>query len=58
VLLKKAVEWDVIERMPRTVRLLPIPKGSAGFYDFEAAEVEPDRTQLGLIRVAQSRQNR
>jgi hypothetical protein len=31
VLLKKAVEWDVIERMPRTIRLLPIPKGSAGF---------------------------
>ena len=34
VLLKKAVEWDVIERMPCTIRLLPIPKGSAGFYDF------------------------
>jgi integrase len=38
VLLKKAVEWDVIERMPCTIRLLPIPKGSAGFYDFEEYE--------------------
>lgn len=34
VLLKKAVEWDVLTRMPCTIRLLPIPKPSAGFYDF------------------------
>jgi integrase len=38
VLLKKAVEWDTIERMPCTIRLLPIPKGSAGFYDFDEYE--------------------
>jgi integrase len=38
VLLKKAVESDVIERMPCTVRLLPIPKPSAGFYDFDEYE--------------------
>jgi integrase len=38
VVLKKAVEWDVIERMPCTIRLLPIPKGSAGFYDFDEYE--------------------
>src|SRR5262245_29011921 len=38
VLLKKAVEWDVIERLPCAIRLLPIPKGSAGFYDFEDYE--------------------
>jgi hypothetical protein len=31
VLLKKAVEWGVIDRMPCTVRSLPIPKSSAGF---------------------------
>ncbi|MEP7308913.1 MAG: tyrosine-type recombinase/integrase [Acidobacteriota bacterium] len=37
-LLKKAVEWEVIERMPRTVRLLPIPKPSAGFHDFDDFE--------------------
>jgi hypothetical protein len=30
VLLEKAVEWDVIERVPCTSRLLPIPKPSAG----------------------------
>jgi integrase len=38
VMLKKAVEWDLIERMPCTVRLLPIPKPSAGFYDFDEYE--------------------
>jgi len=35
VLLKKAGEWDVIERMPCLIRLLPIPRPSAAFYDFE-----------------------
>src|SRR5712691_2227976 len=35
VLLKKAVEWNVIDRVPCVVRLLPIPKLSAGFYDFD-----------------------
>jgi integrase len=38
VLLKKAVEWDVIERMPCTIRLLPIPRHSAGFHDFNEYE--------------------
>jgi integrase len=38
MLLKKAVEWNAIERMPCTIRLLPIPKGSAGFYDFDEYE--------------------
>jgi integrase len=38
VLLKKAVEWELIACMPCTVRLLPIPKSSAGFYDFEEYE--------------------
>lgn len=38
VLLKKAVEWDVIERMPCVIRLLRIPKSSAGFYDFDEFE--------------------
>lgn len=37
-LLKKAVEWDAIERMPCTIRLLPIPKPSAQFYDFDEYE--------------------
>jgi integrase len=38
VLLKKAVEWDALERMPCTIRLLPIPRPSAGFYDFDEYE--------------------
>jgi len=38
VMLKKAVEWDVIERMPCTIRLLPVPKPSLGFYDFDEYE--------------------
>jgi hypothetical protein len=46
VLLKKAVEWEVIDRMPCTVTLLPVPKGSAAFYDFDQYErlIEVART--------------
>jgi integrase len=33
VLLKKAVEWEVIERMPCTVKLLRVDKGKAAFHD-------------------------
>jgi len=35
VLLKKAVEWDVLERMPCTIRLLRVSKPSMGYYDFD-----------------------
>ncbi|MDQ3349215.1 MAG: site-specific integrase [Acidobacteriota bacterium] len=38
MLLKKAVEWNVIERMPCAVKLLPVPKPSMGFYDAEEYE--------------------
>jgi integrase len=38
MLLKKAVEWDVIDGVPCALRLLPIPKPSAGFYDFDEYE--------------------
>lgn len=38
VLLKRAVEWKVVDQMPCTIRLLPIPKPSAGFYDFDEYE--------------------
>lgn len=38
VLLKTAVECDVIERMTCTIRLLPTPTTSAQFHDFEAYE--------------------
>jgi hypothetical protein len=33
ICLKKAVEWDGIDRMPRTVKLLRVDKGNAAFYD-------------------------
>jgi integrase len=38
VLLKKAVEWDVIDRMPCTVRLLKATHSSPGFHDFDEYE--------------------
>jgi Phage integrase, N-terminal SAM-like domain len=38
VLLKKAAEWDVIERVPCVIRLLPTPKSSAAFHDFDDYE--------------------
>jgi hypothetical protein len=38
VLLKKAAEWGVIERTACSIRLLPIPKASAGFHDFDEYE--------------------
>jgi integrase len=36
--LKRAVEWGLIERMPCAVRLLPVPPPSAPFHDFEEFE--------------------
>lgn len=38
MLLQKAAEWDVIERVPCTIRLLPVPRPEAGFYDFDDYE--------------------
>jgi integrase len=35
VVLKKAVEWEVIGSMLCAIRLLRVPKPSAGFYDFD-----------------------
>jgi integrase len=56
ILLKKAVEWDVIDRMPCAIRLLPIPKPSVGFYDFddyerlvEAAKSDPNAHLIVLL---------
>ena len=36
--LKKAVDWDVIDRMPCAVTLPPVPKTSMSFYDFDEYE--------------------
>ena len=56
VLLKKAVEWEVIERMPCSIKLLPVPKGSTAFHDFdeyerlvEAARILDLRTHLIML---------
>jgi integrase len=38
VLLKRAVEWEVIERMPCTVKLLRVNKGKAAFHDVDDYE--------------------
>ena len=38
VLLKKAIEWSVIDRMPCTIRLLRVPKPAARFHDFDQYE--------------------
>jgi integrase len=38
VMLKKAVEWNVIGRMPCTVKMLPIVKRPMMFYDFDEFE--------------------
>ncbi len=45
-LLKVAVEWDVIDRLPCTVRLLKTPSGSMRFWEFDeyARLVEAART--------------
>ena len=46
IMLKAAVEWNVIERVPCTIRLLKVPKPSAVFHDFDTYEqlVETART--------------
>ena len=38
VLLKTAVEWKVMDQMPCAVRMLPVPKTSASFHDFDVFE--------------------
>jgi integrase len=52
-LLKQAVAWEVIERMPCTIRLLPIAKSSARFHDFDdyerLVEAAQDDQQAYLI---------
>ena len=52
VLLKKAVEWDVVDRMPCTIRLLPIPKSAATFHDFDQYERLVE-TAKGIDRVTE-----
>jgi integrase len=37
-LLKKAVEWGELERLPCTIKVLPNPKKTMGFHDFDQYE--------------------
>ena len=37
-LLKTAAEWEIIEQIPCTIRLLRVPKTSASFHDFDDFE--------------------
>jgi hypothetical protein len=37
-LLKKAVEWNELDRLPCTITLLRNPKKTMGFHDFEEYE--------------------
>ena len=55
-LLKVAVEWDVMDRLPCTVRLVPTSHTVAAFHDFEsydrlvaAAKVVDDRAYLVVL---------
>ena len=38
VMLKVAVEWGVIERLPCSIRLLPVERKEAGFFDLQEFE--------------------
>jgi integrase len=38
-MLKKAVEWEAVDRIPCVVRLLPLPPPSAAFHDFDEFEM-------------------
>ena len=37
-LLKRAVEWGELQRLPCTIKLLPNPRTTRGFHDFEQYE--------------------
>jgi integrase len=54
--LRTAVEWGVIPRVPCAIKLLKAPKGAASFYDFDeferlvkAAQAEQPATLLVLL---------
>jgi integrase len=45
MLLRKAVEWQVIDQLPCTIRWIPAPKPTMTFYDFEQFERVVDVTE-------------
>jgi hypothetical protein len=54
VVLKTAVEWGVIERVPCSIRLLRTPKSAASFYDLDEYErlVDASRTESQNLATA------
>jgi integrase len=54
-LLKRAVEWGELQRLPCAIRLLPNPKKTMGFHDFEQYErlltVAPKRDARACLMV-------
>jgi len=48
-MLKKAVEWGALDRLPCTIKLLPNPRKAMGFHDFDQYE--------RLLTVARKRDN-
>jgi len=57
-MLKTALEWDVLDRMPCTIRLLPLPKGSASFHDFDEYERLVEAAKSDVNAAATLRQHR
>jgi integrase len=53
VVLKTAVEWGVIERVPCSITLLKAPKNEASFYDFDEFErlIEVARSEVLALLV-------
>lgn len=46
VLLKKVVEWEVIDHMPCTIKVLPVVRREASFHDFDGYERLVDAARL------------
>jgi integrase len=46
VLMRIAVEWDVIERVPCVIKMLKAPKSHAAFYDFDQFERLVERARM------------
>jgi integrase len=53
VMLKTAVAWGVIERVPCAIKLLKVPKSAASFHDFEDYErlVEAARVDSAMAHL-------
>lgn len=49
VMLRTAVEWNVMDRVPCTIKLLKAPKTTAAFYDFEEYERLVEAAQADVL---------